>query len=117
MDNDKRLWSYSIRVPNYAPDEYKQLALLRAKEEVGLKLYSILEQNRGPAVVEIEDRVIKAQVADYMGDSDEIAINVKVTPVQYRHVELAKLDTNFAPVASPTFIERFRYAVTGKWSR
>jgi hypothetical protein len=46
---------------------------------------------------------------------DEIKIIVKVTPVQHRHVEIQKWDTNFAPMASPTFFKRLRYAITGRW--
>ena len=113
MDDDKSMWACSISVPSNAPDNYKKHALLNLKEDVGRKLYSILEQNRTPAVVEIKERIVKS--GDYWQETDEVIINVRVTPVTFRHIEIPKLDTNFAPVASPTFFERLRYAITGRW--
>ena len=124
--DDTVVWQHVNNVSIDAPDEYKRHALQFTKDEVGRKLYSILEQCKNPAVVEIIEKIDRVPAWVQANDEqrlyssgypmiDEIRIIVKVTPVRYRHVEIPKLDTNFSPVASPTFFERLRYAVRGRW--
>jgi len=78
-----------------APDDYKRHTWEHLKHEVGIKLYSILEQEKNPAVVEINERIINAPKGKedwivYEIAGDILEIEVIITPVQYRYVEMLK---------------------------
>ena len=81
-----------------APDEYKRHAWEHLKREVGVKLYGILEQEKNPAVVEINERIVSMpkERQDWMVyemAGDILEIEVIITPVQYRNVEFLKPPT------------------------
>jgi len=123
--NDTVTWQQVVNVPSDAPNEYKAHSLLRAKDEVSRKLYSILEQCKNPAVVEIQEKMTTypgsgqmngGGYSDYYSQHDEIRVIVKVTPVQHRHVEIEHIEPSFLPPESPqSFLKRLRYAITGVW--
>ena len=105
------------QVPVYAPDEYKQHAWEHMKREVGIKLYGLLEQEKNPIVVEINENVIVVphlkdlkDWAVYYNYEDILEIEVLLTAVQYRNVEFIKPPTyNWHKVFdSPNLYQRIK---------
>ena len=102
---DDKTWTYIQAIPSDAPDDYKQYALKSAKEEVGRKLYEILEKTRLPAVVDLFEKIQTFEKKEYRIWSpfdqkyidiakeyglDKLLIKILITPVQYQHVTFAR---------------------------
>lgn len=120
-DNQSVTWTVKSRVKDFAPKEYKRKALESAKYEAGHKIYELLEQIPNPAVVEIREeitpshKVIPGPYSIYETD-DLIQIFIRITPVQYRNIEMPSY-LSFDPIiyiSKPTFFRRLKYAFTGK---
>jgi len=97
-----------------APEDYKSYAWEHLKQEIGLKLYGILEQEKNPAVVEINERIITAPKGreDFLCEiaEDILEIEVIITPVQYRNVEFQRPPsyTWYDVFDTPTFYQRMK---------
>jgi len=92
-------YTISNRVDARAPSEYKQHARLATRREAGNKLLELLEQQKLPAVVDIEEGW-KHIAPTYGFEPDQLfEIRLSFTPVQHHHVTMASYD--FPDFAAP----------------
>ncbi len=75
-----------IMLYDYSLHERRRMAYVQLQEDIGHKLFKILERCRNPAVVEIGDLKVKNLFNEYGYLAEEISIKVSVTPVEHRHV-------------------------------
>jgi len=105
------------------PDYYKHHAWEHLKHEVGFKLYSLLEQEKNPVVVEINERIISppkmAAFEDwtiYNNYGDTLEVEVLLTPVRYGNVEMIKESPIKweIPIVAHKFTDRLHWFLTGR---
>ena len=101
---------------NWFPDNAKADYYEKMKQEIGNKLFDLLEGTMHPAVIEISDLIITQERDNNPLNTltyETMSIEVKITPVKYRNVEWMK-ETKFSSIPvllSPptTFIKKLKF--------
>lgn len=117
-----------------APDDYKQRVWENMKREMGLKLYGLLEQQKIPVVVEIFENIKQFPAKDYetwsyfnqrnlsigrLEGYDKLRIEVRFTPVKYRHVEYQVTPSmlDYLRNYEPPIIEKFKMKLKALYNK
>ena len=102
----------SKRVESEAPDDYKKYlrdALLR---QAGIDLLKILQENKLPAVVDVEERLEKRNMSAWVTNTpvDEYIIEIEVNPVRHKHITMPHVDDLYFEAFKPnTFWKRLKF--------
>lgn len=93
-------YSVSVKTRVGASPEEAAYYLEAGRRTAGNELYKILYSQKLPAVVDIEEISIHADIHAYgmYIPENELRIEITVTPVQYRHVVLPSFYTRQEPV-------------------
>jgi len=104
-----------VVVPFDAHPEYKKHIYEKLREELGIKLYGLIEQSKTPVTIDISEKIIdfpKFSRMYYSADiADKLEIRVRFTPVRYREVVIEK---HYAEQFGMTKLDQF-YAKVRKW--
>lgn len=112
--NNSITWKIKEVVPYIYEDEYKRHVWEGMKRKVGNELYSILERQKNPAVVELLEHV-PVVYEDSYGIVEKVEIEVIVTPVESREITIHRTPYNdLGFVSKPNFWKRIKFAFTGK---